>query len=90
MQELDIDLSLETIKNPDRFLCRSKISCGLVSNVRPDPIVLYCSKAYAVVVDCLNNDAKQFYLKYGFEVLCDYNGRTRLFISMKTVEQLFS
>lgn len=47
-------------------------------------------KAYAVVVDCLNNDAKQFYLKYGFEVLCEYNGRTRLFISMKTVEQLCS
>ena len=46
-------------------------------------------KAYAVVVDCLNNDTKQFYLKYGFEVLCEYNGRIRLFISMKTVEQLF-
>lgn len=47
-------------------------------------------KAYAVVVDCLNNDAKQFYLKYGFEILCEYNGRIRLFISMKTVAQLFS
>lgn len=46
-------------------------------------------KAYAVVVDCVNNDAKQFYLKYGFEVLCEYNGRVRMFISMKTVEQLF-
>lgn len=47
-------------------------------------------KAYAVVVDCLNNDAKQFYLKYGFEVLCEYNGRVRMFIPMKTVEQLCS
>lgn len=46
-------------------------------------------KAYAVIVDCLNNDAKQFYLKYGFEVLCEYNGRVRMFIPMKTVEQLF-
>lgn len=47
-------------------------------------------KAYAIVVDCLNNDAKQFYLKYGFEVLCDYNGRTRMFMRMTTIEQLFS
>jgi len=46
-------------------------------------------KAYAVVVDCLNNDAKQFYLKYGFEVLCEYNGRVRMFIPMKTIAQLF-
>lgn len=46
-------------------------------------------KAYAVIVDCLNNDAKQFYLKYGFEVLCDYNGRTRMFMRMTTVKQLF-
>ena len=47
-------------------------------------------KAYAVIVDCLNSDAKQFYLKYGFEVLCEYNGRTRMFIQMKTIEQLFN
>jgi len=47
-------------------------------------------KAYAVIVDCLNDGAKDFYLKYGFEVLCDYNGRTRLFIRMNTVGQLFS
>jgi len=47
-------------------------------------------KAYAIVVDCLNNDAKQFYLKYGFEVLCDYNGRTRMFMRLTTVKQLFS
>ncbi len=47
-------------------------------------------KAYAVIVDCLNDGAKDFYLKYGFEVLCEYNGRTRLFILMETVAQLFS
>ena len=47
-------------------------------------------KAYAVIVDCLDDGAKYFYLKYGFEVLCEYNGRTRLFIRMKTVAQLFS
>ncbi|MCW9023159.1 MAG: GNAT family N-acetyltransferase [Gammaproteobacteria bacterium] len=46
-------------------------------------------KAYAVVVDCLNDNAREFYLKYGFEVLCEYNGRVRMFTPMKTVEQLF-
>ena len=47
-------------------------------------------KAYAVIVDCLNDGAKDFYLKYGFEVLSEYSGRTRLFIRMKTVAHLFS
>lgn len=47
-------------------------------------------KAYAIVVDCLNNNVKQFYKKYGFETLCDYNGKTRMYISMKTVKNLFS
>ncbi len=46
-------------------------------------------KAYAVIVDCLNAGAMEFYLKYGFEVLCEHNGRMRLFIRMKTVELLF-
>lgn len=46
-------------------------------------------KAYAIVVDCLNNRAKSFYLKYGFEELCAYNGRVRMFLPMKTVSQLF-
>ena len=46
-------------------------------------------RAFAVVVDCLNNKAKQFYTKYGFEVLCDYNGKTRMFLPMKTVAKLF-
>jgi len=45
--------------------------------------------AYAVVVDCLTNSAQSFYAKYGFEVLCEYNGRIRMFLPMKTVKQLF-
>ena len=44
--------------------------------------------AFAVIVDCLNPSAEQFYTKYGFEFLCHHNGRTRMFISMKTVAQL--
>lgn len=47
-------------------------------------------RAYAIVVDCLTESAEAFYRKYGFEVLCDHNGRTRMFIPMKTVEQLFA
>jgi len=47
-------------------------------------------KAYAVIVDCLNGRAEQFYLQYGFEVLCKYNGRTRMFLRMTTIEKLFS
>jgi len=46
-------------------------------------------RAYAIIVDCLDNGAEQFYLKYGFEELCKYNGRTRMFIPMRTVAQLF-
>ena len=46
--------------------------------------------AYAVVVDCLNETAEQFYTKYGFELLCENNGRKRMFMPMKTVNQLFS
>ena len=47
-------------------------------------------RAYAIVVDCLTENAERFYAKYGFEILCKENDRTRLFISMKTVGQLFS
>jgi GNAT superfamily N-acetyltransferase len=47
-------------------------------------------RAYAIVVDCLTESAETFYVKYGFEVLCKHNGRTRMFISMKTVGQLFT
>ncbi len=46
-------------------------------------------KAYAVIVDCLNTRAEQFYLKYGFEVLCQHNGRSRMFLRMTTIGQLF-
>lgn len=47
-------------------------------------------RAYAIVVDCLSKSAERFYAKYGFEVLCKHNGRTRMFIPMKTVGLLFS
>jgi GNAT superfamily N-acetyltransferase len=46
-------------------------------------------RAYAVIVDCLNKKARQFYLKYGFEVLCGHNGRVRMFMPMNIVGQLF-
>lgn len=46
-------------------------------------------RAYAIVVDCLTDSAQAFYTKFGFEVLCEYNGRIRMFLPMKTVEQLF-
>lgn len=46
-------------------------------------------RAYAIVVDCLNDSARAFYSKYNFEVLCDHNGKTRMFLPMKTVGQLF-
>lgn len=47
-------------------------------------------RAYAIVVDCLTQSAEEFYAKYSFEVLCKHNGRTRMFISMKTVGQLLT
>jgi len=47
-------------------------------------------RAYAVVVDCLTDSAQRFYAKYGFEILCEHNGRIRMFLPMKTVEQLFN
>jgi hypothetical protein len=40
-------------------------------------------------VDCLNQAAQDFYLKFGFEILCNHNGRTRMFMPMKIVAQLF-
>lgn len=47
-------------------------------------------KVYAVVVDCLTDSAQSFYEKYGFELLCEHNGRVRLFLPMKTIDQLFA
>ena len=46
-------------------------------------------RAYAVIVDCLNEKVERFYLKYGFEILYKHDGRTRMFMPMKTVSQLF-
>lgn len=47
-------------------------------------------RAYAIVVDCLTESAENFYSKYGFEVLCEHNGRVRMFLPMKTVGTLFT
>jgi hypothetical protein len=33
--------------------------------------------------------ARDFYTKFGFEILCDNNGRARMFMPMSTVAQLF-
>ncbi|MET4692256.1 GNAT family N-acetyltransferase [Endozoicomonas lisbonensis] len=46
-------------------------------------------RAYAIIVDCLTDAAETFYAKYGFDVLCEHNGRVRMFLPMKTVAQLF-
>lgn len=46
-------------------------------------------RAYAVIVDCLNAEARLFYEKFGFDYLCEHNGRDRLFLSMGTVAKLF-
>jgi len=47
-------------------------------------------RAYAIVVDCLTENAERFYAKYGFEVLYKHNDRMRMFIPMNTVKQLFT
>jgi len=46
-------------------------------------------RAYAVVVDCLNANLEHFYEQYGFHHLYRTNGESRMFIPMKTVNQLF-
>lgn len=45
--------------------------------------------AVAIVVDCLDDDAQNFYLQYGFEELMEVNGRMRLFMSMTSVAKIF-
>lgn len=45
--------------------------------------------AYAVAIDCLNKNAENFYRKYGFQELCKINQRSRMFIPMKQVSELF-
>lgn len=46
--------------------------------------------AYAVVVDCLNQSAQDFYHQFGFQTLDKDHHKTRLFLPMKTLNQLFS
>jgi GNAT superfamily N-acetyltransferase len=46
--------------------------------------------SYSVVVDALNEEIQNFYEQYGFKVLYQHNHRTRLFLPMKTLEQLFA
>lgn len=46
--------------------------------------------AYAVVVDCLNQSAQDFYQQFGFQILDQDHDKTRLFLPMKTIEQLFN
>ncbi|EMQ70660.1 acetyltransferase [Vibrio cholerae O1 str. NHCC-008D] len=41
-------------------------------------------------MDCLTDSVQAFYTKFGFEVLCEHNERIRMFLPMKTVEQLFN
>ena len=41
--------------------------------------------AYVVVVDCLDNDAKGFYMHHGFGELCKYNDRDRLYWPINTI-----
>ena len=45
--------------------------------------------AYAVIVDCLDEEAEGFYQKYGFVELCRNNGRARMYLPMRTVLEIF-
>ncbi len=42
----------------------------------------------AVIVDCLDQDAESFYLKFGFEKLEKINGKIRMFLPMKIIAQI--
>ena len=46
--------------------------------------------SYAVVVDTLDDGVQGFYEQYRFQVLDTHDSRTRLFLPMKTVAQLFT
>ena len=46
--------------------------------------------AYAVIVDCLNVEAENFYQQYGFEILLSHGERTRMFLPMTIIERLFT
>jgi len=45
--------------------------------------------SYAVVVDALDDGAQAFYEQYGFRRLDQHNSRSRLYLPMKTVLELF-
>ena len=45
--------------------------------------------AYAVIIDCLNDNIKNFYEKYGFQVLGKHNNMIRMYIPMKVIGNLF-
>lgn len=45
--------------------------------------------AYAVVVDCLNERVTKFYEKYDFKVLGKVNGKTRMYLPMNVINNLF-
>lgn len=45
--------------------------------------------AYAVIVDCLNDNIAALYEQFGFESLTKESDRERMFLSMKTVQLLF-
>jgi GNAT superfamily N-acetyltransferase len=45
--------------------------------------------SYAVVVDALNNGVQAFYERYEFKPLYTHHQRTRLFLPMKKLAQLF-
>lgn len=62
---------------------------ALVSALKYFHIISAHMPAYAVVVDCLNENAEAFYLKYGFQELCKNNERSRLFIPTKQISELF-
>ena len=46
-------------------------------------------RAYAVIVDCLNEKIASFYSQYGFEVLDHHGDRLRMYLPMQTVGKLF-
>ena len=46
--------------------------------------------AYAVIVDCLHEQAKGFYLQYDFQELYEHAGKSRLYLPMATLDQLFT
>lgn len=46
--------------------------------------------SYAVVVDALDEVVEAFYVQYGFRLLDQQDERTRLYVPMNTVAQLFT